>query len=96
VERIPEIQKAKPMKQKSPLKSEGSVILYECRGEDGIRRTGFELLINDRSRQKWIYETTELCWAEHGFETLVDAQRRNVLAQRQSWKPYNGHCRNDV
>ena len=37
----------------------------------------------------WLYEARELRWALAGFETLVDAQARNVLSQRSAWRPYD-------
>jgi hypothetical protein len=43
-------------------------------------------------RQVWSYEVNELFWVYQGFVTLLDAQKRNVLDRRGSWKPYDGHC----
>jgi hypothetical protein len=43
-------------------------------------------------RQIWDYDVSELFWVYQGFVTLLDAQKRNVLDRRGSWKPYEGHC----
>jgi hypothetical protein len=43
-------------------------------------------------KQLWTYETRELLWAWQGFQTLVDAQARNVLGERSKWKPYDSRC----
>ena len=41
-------------------------------------------------RQLWRYEVREARWALQGLETLLDAQERNCLGERDKWKPYDG------
>jgi hypothetical protein len=93
------------------ISREGLIALYEVLGQNGIRRSGYQLAIiqqkrvstgiieifpdeNQRPKQTWHYDMTELRWANEGFKTLTDAQNRSVLDQRQYWKPPSPHCRN--
>jgi hypothetical protein len=82
-------------KGKRELKRKGRVVLYQFRNESGTSRKqclGYQLAITSQSgkiEHFWLYEARELHWALAGFETLVNAQARNVLGQRSAWRPYD-------
>ena len=87
---------------KKAIQTEGRVVLYELRNDRADSRVkclGYELAIlteTGKVKQSWNYETTELRWAQAGLTTLADAQNRNVLEQRNRWRPYRGTAYNGI
>jgi hypothetical protein len=85
----------KSASSKKGLRRTNRVVLYQLLNGDAASRKqclGYQLEITSQSgkiEHFWLYEARELRWALAGFETLVDAQARNVLSQRSAWRPYN-------
>jgi hypothetical protein len=86
-------------KSKKELRRRSRVVLYQLLNATVASRKhclGYELAITSQSgriERPCSYEAQELRWALAGFETLVDAQARNVLSQRSAWKPYDARSR---
>ncbi len=85
-----------PRRVKIVLAQVNRVIVFRLRpcGE-GSRKTcaGYELAILDpasgKAKRTWFYGTDEERWVRAGFETLIDAQARQVLDDRKSWRAYD-------
>jgi hypothetical protein len=67
------------------------IVLYQlvnASSESKKRCLGYELGItrteSGKIERSWLYEASELRWARHGFQTLVDAQQRDVLVDRSA------------
>jgi hypothetical protein len=80
---------------KKGLRRTNRVVLYQLLNGNADSRKqclGYQLAITSQSgkiEHFWLYEARELHWALAAFETLVDAQARNVLSQRSAWRPYD-------
>jgi hypothetical protein len=81
---------------KKQIQSKGKIVLYELcndRADSRKKCLALELVLltdNGKVEKSWAYEVRELRWALEGYKTLLDAQARGVLNQRDKWKPYQG------
>jgi hypothetical protein len=82
------------------LKREGRIVLYlllNASIESKKRCLGYELAVTvtdlGKIERSWLYEASESSRATDGFDTLVDAQQRNVLGNRSAWKRCDARSR---